>query len=122
MNRAPASSKTLTVHPFDIKVQRFLSLVEILNSSMGQFQSVSQIGRRFMPGALKLCGRDLKWIGDKSVELCRERLNSLISIPANLVQDGFDAFCCFSLGLASGAGRNAIEFQFRIAPYVDATD
>ena len=122
MNRSPTSSQTLTMHPFDIQVQRFLPLMEILNASMGQFQSVSQIGRRFIPCALQLCGWDPKWIGGKSVELFCEGFEGLISILTHLVQDGFDAFCCFSLGLASGSRRNPIEFQFCTSPHVDATN
>tara|TARA_B100000927_G_scaffold226150_1_gene185847 strand:- start:87 stop:365 length:279 start_codon:yes stop_codon:yes gene_type:complete len=87
-----------------IKILRLLTLVKILDPTMGEFQGVSQICRAALPGLLQLNRWNAQWLRTETVELFSQRNQGTVTFMADAFDDGFDRCSRLPLGLTSGAG------------------
>ena len=103
-----------------IEVLRLLAQVEILNAAMGQLQGVSQVRGAVIPGPFQFRGGDAQRVRSETIELFGQCHQSLITLAAHTLDDGFNRGRGIPLGLSGGACGDPIELLLRLCCAVKA--
>jgi hypothetical protein len=100
------------MHPLDVEVLGLLSLMEILNAPVGEFEGIAQVAVGVLPGLFEALGSDLKRFRTEVIELLGEFNQGLITFQPNTAQDGIDRGLRLLLGIPGGATGDPVEFLF----------
>jgi hypothetical protein len=109
------------MHPLDVEVLWLLSLMEILNAPVGEFEGIAQVAVGVSPGLFEAFGSDLKRFRTEVIELLGQFNQGLISFQANTGQDGVDCGLRLLLGIPCGATGDPVEFLLRLVDVVETT-
>tara|TARA_B100001121_G_scaffold277394_1_gene267301 strand:- start:229 stop:507 length:279 start_codon:yes stop_codon:yes gene_type:complete len=92
------------MHALNIEVLGFLTLVKILDPTVGKLKGIPQIRWAVLPGLLHLSRRHPQRVRKETVELLGERHQSAVTFSAHALDDGFDRGCGLPLCLPGCAG------------------